>query len=68
MILLDANILLRMAHRNNPTCGPTIAAVFKLRRTDALAIMPQCLFEFMAVATRSPVVNGVGMDIDRADK
>ena len=68
MILLDANVLLRMTDRNHPHYNPTISAVFKNRKTEPLAIVPQSLYEFCAVATRSPANNGLGMDVQRANR
>ena len=65
MILLDANVLVRMADRDSPSYALTTAAVFKLRQTDRLVVVPQSLFEFWAVATRATTLNGLGMDTPR---
>ena len=65
MIVLDANILLRMADRLDPQHELTISAVFKKRLNDELVILPQSLYEFGAVATRSLANNGLGMDSAR---
>lgn len=66
MIVLDANILVRMADRKDPKHASTVRAVFKHRRNDTLAILPQTIYEFVAVATRAPENNGLGMDPERA--
>jgi len=68
VILLDANILVRMADRSDPRYAITRNAVFKKRSTDRLAVVPQSLYEFWAVATRSVTYNGLGMDTDRANR
>ena len=68
MILLDANILLRMADRADPLYDTTRNAVFQKRRTDQLVIVPQTLFEFWAVATCAAQHNGLGMDTERAQR
>src|SRR5579863_6048530 len=66
MILLDANILLRLCNRDDPEYRRCQRAIFQARAGEPLAIAPQSLYEFWAVATRAPEVNGVGMDIGRA--
>ena len=59
MILVDENTLVRLTNRKDPGHKTTQPAVFKLRATDVLALTPQCLYEFRAVATRSPAHNGI---------
>ncbi len=66
MILLDANILVRLADRNDPKHALTLQAILTWRRTDSLLIVPQSLYEFAAVATRAVENNGLGMDNERA--
>jgi predicted nucleic acid-binding protein len=66
MILLDANILVRMADREDAKHAMTVQAVFRYRRGDTLVVVPQSIFEFAAVATRGPENNGLGMDAERA--
>lgn len=68
MILLDANILIRMADKEGAQYAATIAAVFQCRKVDTLAIVPQSLYEFCAVATRAPDRNGLGMNPHRAKR
>src|SRR5689334_3266458 len=66
MILLDANILLRMSNKDDKDYALTQRAVFACRKHDEVAVAPQTLFEFWAVATRGRDVNGIGMEVDRA--
>ncbi len=60
-IVLDANILLRLA--DPIALGPIAAkAVGALRaQGDALHIVPQCIYEFWVVATRPLANNGLGL-------
>jgi len=73
MILVDTNILLRMADPVSSDCQPSRRAVRLLRqRGKTLAIAPQALYEFWAVATRAAGApprgsNGLGMSANRAD-
>jgi len=66
MILLDANLLLRLTNRHDPEYRRAQRVVFRYRAAEALAVAPQSLYEFWAVATRSRDVNGMGMEIERA--
>lgn len=66
MILLDNNILIRMSDQKSPLYTTTRNSVFQYRKVDTLVIVPQTLFDFWAVATRSTAVNGLGMDTPRA--
>lgn len=60
-ILLDTNILLRMAHSNHPKHSLTVKAISALRsQNHALCIVPQSIYEFWSVATRSEASNGLG--------
>ena len=43
MILLDANVLLRLADKADAQYGPTVKAVFHMRQTETLAIVPRSL-------------------------
>lgn len=67
MILLDTNLLIRMARSRDPQSGLTRAAIHTLLgRGERLIVVPQNLYEFWAVATRSPGAppagqNGLGM-------
>ncbi len=72
MILLDTNILGRMADVRDPLRITTEAAIERLLSgTEALVIVPQNLYEFWAVGTRqsgSPPIgqNGLGMSVEEA--
>jgi predicted nucleic acid-binding protein len=65
MILLDANILLRMSNHRDPDCKRTLRVVYEHKKSTEVVIVPQTLYEFWAVATRSKQYNGLGMDIAR---
>jgi len=61
-ILLDTNILLRLADPLNSFHTAAKAAVLTLwQRGEMLQTVPQNLFEFWAVATRPIVNNGLGL-------
>ena len=68
MILLDNNILVRMAQSDSPHFAATRTAVFKKKRTDNLVIVPQCLYEFWAFASRSKLNNGLEMEPPRVTR
>lgn len=68
MIVLDANILVRMANRLDPQYLQSRNAVFKTLRTHKLVIFPQTVFEFWAVATRAKAVNGLGLSTEIAEQ
>lgn len=55
MILLDTNVLTRMARSGDPQSGAARAAIGTLlARGERLIVVPQNLYEFWAVATRPP--------------
>jgi len=62
MILVDANILLRLGNQSDPEYVRAQRVIFNCRKADQVVIIPQSLYEFWAVATRSKDVNGLGMD------
>jgi predicted nucleic acid-binding protein len=72
MILLDTNVLTRMTDSANPNCAPARRAIQVLpAQGERVAIVPQNLYEFWAVATRKaglPPIgqNGLGMSPDQA--
>lgn len=72
MILLDTNLLARITDSRHPHCAPSRNAIQQLRsQGEQLVIVPQNLFEFWAVATRSSGKppsgqNGLGMTCSRA--
>jgi len=67
MILLDTNLLTRMTRSHQPQAGMARAAIQTLLgRGELLVLVPQNLYEFWVVATRSPGAppagsNGLGM-------
>jgi predicted nucleic acid-binding protein len=72
MILLDTNLLTRITQSHDPQSGVARRAIQTLLgRGERLIIVPQNLFEFWAVATRSPGAppggrNGLGMTCTQA--
>lgn len=61
-ILVDANVLLRLADPTSSSRAVARTAVSRLRaQGDALHIVPQCVYEFWAVATRPIAQNGLGL-------
>ena len=62
-VLLDTNILLRLANAAAPTHAVVRDAVLKLDAAGhQLCVVPQCAYEYVAVATRPVGVNGLGVD------
>ena len=60
--LVDTNILLRSIQPTDPLFGVTLSALQILgRNTDRLAVVPQNIVEFWAVATRPRANNGLGL-------
>src|SRR5438128_2601785 len=73
MILLDTNLLARLTRTAHPHGIIARAAIHTLARHDQIAIVPQNLYEFWAVATRSPGQrpageNGLGFTIEQASQ
>jgi predicted nucleic acid-binding protein len=63
-ILLDANVLLRLADPTSASHGIAVTAVAALRaQGDVLYIAPQGVYEFWVVATRPIANNGLGLSI-----
>src|SRR5262249_27061132 len=69
--LLDTNLLVRITNSADPQCAISRSAIQKLRtHHEQIVIVPQNLYEFWAVATRSPGAppagqNGLGMTPSR---
>jgi predicted nucleic acid-binding protein len=64
MILLDANVALRLAAPTHIQHGVAKTAVSVLQsRSEILAIVPQTIYEFWAAATRPLAVNGLGLSV-----
>ena len=69
MILLDTNLLGRITDSADPHCAASRRAIRILPASgEPLAIVPQNLYEFWAIATRSPASNGLGMTISQASQ
>jgi predicted nucleic acid-binding protein len=69
MILLDTNLLGRITDSADPRCAVSRRAIQVLLASgEWLAIVPQNLYEFLAVATRAPAVNGLGMTANQASQ
>ncbi|MBV9123660.1 MAG: type II toxin-antitoxin system VapC family toxin [Planctomycetes bacterium] len=63
-VLLDTNILSRMAQQGHIQYQTAIDAAAALRlQGDVLCLVPQVLYEFWAVATRPAAVNGLGFPV-----
>ena len=60
-ILIDTNVLVRLANNADPDQPVVTKAIAALhRRGESLFIAPQNIVEFRAVATRPVLVNGLG--------
>jgi len=59
-ILIDTNVLLRLADDKHPMHHLAFAAVEEFRKTKVLCIFPQNAYEFWVVATRPEKDNGLG--------
>ena len=68
-ILLDTNILLRLADEGSPSHAEALAAVEVLEMSDReCVIVPQVLYEYWVVATRPMANNGLGMSINAVNR
>jgi predicted nucleic acid-binding protein len=74
VILLDTNLLARITNSADPDCAVSRAAIQKLLAApEGVIIVPQNLYEFWAVATRTPGAppagqNGLGMTPEQASQ
>ena len=67
-ILLDTNILARIAHRNHPHTPIANGALSRLwQEGHEVRIVPQVLYEYWSVATRPAAQNGLGISPQTAD-
>ena len=67
-VLLDTNILARMAQPGTPPYQVAVDAVNALQlRGDVLCLVPQVLYEFWVVATRPVAAIGLGLTAAQAD-
>ena len=60
MILIDANIFVRFANKDDPLRATAKSALEHLDNQEELVIAPQCLYEFWVVMTRPRQNNGYG--------
>ncbi len=61
-VLIDTNLLTRMAITSDPQHAIAVQAILKLDETDCdICLIPQVLYEYWSVATRPVEVNGLGM-------
>ena len=68
-LLIDTNVLLRIAQSASPDHATAKSAVLTLvNANETLCIVPQIIYEFWVAATRPPDVNGLGMDVDTAQQ
>jgi predicted nucleic acid-binding protein len=69
-ILLDTNVLCRLAERGHPDHPIAENAIAELRRGQhELCLVPQVIYEYWVVVTRPVAENGLGMsttDVDMA--
>ena len=66
-ILVDANILLRMANQSDPEHARVVNAVLHLDGAGVeICLVSQTLYEFWVVATRPLAMNGLGLSADEA--
>jgi predicted nucleic acid-binding protein len=63
--LMDTNLLLRSINRNDPQHDIAVNAMETLRRQgEQMCIVPQNIYEFWYVCTRSTARNGLGLTIE----
>lgn len=68
-VLLDTNILLRLASPLSVDHLIAKAAIVELARADVIScIVPQVLYEFWVVATRPLTANGLGWSASTAER
>jgi len=63
-VLLDTNVLARIAQPGHLHHATALTAVDRLRqRGDELFIVPQCLYELWVICTRPVEQNGLGLPV-----
>ena len=68
-ILVDANVLLRLAQASNPQQSEAHSVLLLLEETGfELCLVPQILYEYWVVATRPIPVNGLGLAPSEVDR
>jgi predicted nucleic acid-binding protein len=69
-ILIDTNVLCRLAEKTHPHHSAAVDAIARLRAAGhALCLVPQVLYEYWVVVTRPSSENGLGMppaDVEKA--
>ncbi len=64
MLLVDTNLLVRLADTNSPHHATVTEALARLEDAGQdLVIVPQVLYEYWVVATRPVANNGLGRDV-----
>lgn len=67
-VLVDTNLLTKIVDPTNSQHAVALAAIAKLHKQNAsIHIVPQVLYEFWVVGTRSLAQNGLGMSIAEAE-
>ncbi len=68
-VLVDTNVLLRLAHAAHPQHALAAASLKVLQRNGGqLCIVPQVVYEYWVVCTRPTENNGLGMSAEEARK
>lgn len=66
MVLVDTNVLVRLANRADPQRPVALTALESLHQGGhTLALVPQVFYEFRVVATRPTSQNGLGLSAAR---
>ncbi len=66
VVLIDANVLLRMIEIQSPRHAAAVQATRLLSQQHSLVTVPQVAYELWAVATRTVAANGLGMSVAEA--
>jgi predicted nucleic acid-binding protein len=67
-ILLDTNILARLAQPRHELHSLTVSAMEMLLQGDnEIRLVPQVIYEFWAIATRSVTDNGLGLSVEQVE-
>ncbi len=68
-VLLDTNVLCRLAEQGHPFHHAAARALSAVRQTDeAICLVPQVIYEYYVVSTRPVAQNGLGMTAAAARK
>lgn len=69
LVLVDTNVLLRIAEAAHSQHQKAVAAVSALRQSgNDVCVVPQIHYEFWVVATRPVAARGLGMTIDEVQE